>query len=135
MAISRWKVTNGYRNSLFVTCPQYQLHYPRGEIVVPSKSAPGIWVFDTRESAAEYAERHEYKSPIILRVLPIGRAIKLKRYRPKSFGALTIRIFWKDLAKTIRASNHENDLCQLLSACTAAKLDGTLIYPAVRVMD
>jgi hypothetical protein len=133
--ISRWKVTNQFRDSLHVTLPEYRLHYRKDTIVVPSKSAPGIWVFDTRESAAEYARRLKSLSPKILRVLPIGCAIKLKHYRPNTFGALTIRIFWKDLAKTIRASGHENDLCQLLSACTAAKLDGTLIYPAVRVMD
>jgi hypothetical protein len=135
MPISRWKVTNGYRNSLFVTYPQYQLHYPKGEIVVPSKSAPGIWVFDTRESAERYAEKFKYCFPEILRVLPIGRAIKLKRYRPRSFGHITIKAFWNYLAETIRHSDNEINLSMHLCCAAIANLDGTLIYPAVRVMD
>jgi hypothetical protein len=137
MPISRWKVTNQFRNSLHVTLPKYRLHYQKGTIVIPSKSAPGIWVFDTRESAERYVGRFIWHQgfPEILRVLPIGRAIKLKRYRPKSFGLSTIELFWEHLADTIHHSNSALDLQIHLCGSGITDLDGTLIYPAVRVMD
>jgi hypothetical protein len=134
MPISRWKVTDRHRYSLHVLQPKYRLRYPQGAVVVPSRRAPGIWVFDTRDSAEEYAIQFDDSQPKILRVLPIGRAIRLKRYRPRTFGTSTIEAFWKNLAETIRMSCSERGL-EVYLCNPVAELGGTLIYPAVRVLD
>jgi hypothetical protein len=136
MTISRWKVTTRERKSLYVENEQFQLTYRKGMLVVPSNSAPGVFVFDAKDSAERFAKdlRRVVK---ILRVLPVGRVIKLKGFRPTVFDNHTIYRFWRNISETIEASRS----CELLAehlGCGLRSidyLDGTLIYPAVRVMD
>ena len=111
----------------------------RAPLSSPPESAPGIWVFDTIDSAKKHVREYAPGSAKILRVLPIGRATKLKRYRPGSCDPETIETFWCYLAATIRHSDSKKALSMHLYgyviADAIAKLDGTLIYPAVKVMD
>jgi hypothetical protein len=136
MAISRWKVTTKDRRSLYVEDPQFRLTYYKGVLIIPPSSAPGIFVFDTKDSAERFAE-HELKAVKILRVLPIGRAIKLRGFRPAIFDNHTIYRFWKNLPETIKASKGNGSLAKHLGnpLLSIEYLDGTLIYPAVKVMD
>jgi hypothetical protein len=134
--ISRWKVTTKDRKSLYVEDPQFQIIYHKNTIVIPSHNAPGIFVFGTKASAERFV-RGRHRSAKILRVLPMGRAIKLKGFRPTDYGNRTIYRFWKSLPETIKASENHDCLAKYLRCGTfgIANLDGTLIYPAVRVMD
>ena len=139
MPVSRWKVTTKDRKSLYVKEARFRLAYPKGEIVTPSSAAPGIFVFDTRTSAELYIKGgfHYDLEPRILRVLPIGKAIKLKSYRPTFSDNATIFRFWRDISKTIKASGSQDLLSKHLrsSLTSIERLDGTLIYQAVKVMD
>jgi hypothetical protein len=139
MPVSRWKVTTKDRKSLYVKEARFRLAYPKGEIVIPSKSAPGIFVFDTRASAELYIKGgfHYDLEPRILRVLPIGKAIKLKSYRPTFSDNATIFRFWQDISETIKASENQDLLSKHLynSLTSIERIDGTIIYPAVRVVD
>jgi hypothetical protein len=136
MPISRWKVTTKDRKSLYVKDPQFQIRYHKNTIVIPSHNAPGIFVFDT-EASAERFVRGRHPEAKILRVLPMGRAIKLKGFRPTIYDNRTIYRFWKNLPETIKASENQDRLAKHLGydTCGIERLDGTLIYPAVRVMD
>jgi hypothetical protein len=136
--ISRWKVTTKDRKSLFSDRPGFQLTYPKGKIVVPPITAPGIFVFDTEDSAKQYIKGNIIDiKPRLLRVLPIGKAIKLRNYRPTHFDCDTIVLFWQNISETIKASKSSDSLAKYLghSILSIAPLCGTLIYPAVRVMD
>jgi hypothetical protein len=138
MSVSRWKVTTEDRKSLYVEDKQFQLTYRKGMLVVPSNNAPGVFVFDTKDSAERHiAAGGLYKIEAkILRVLPIGRAIKLKGFRPTAFDNHTIYRFWRNLPDTIKASKHSYLLyIHLGIESSVESLDGTLIYPAVKVMD
>jgi hypothetical protein len=139
MPVSRWKITTKDRKSLYVGDPGFQLTYQKGTIVIPQNNAPGIFVFDTKTSAELHIKDIEsyYIEPKILRVLPIGKAIKLKGFRPTTFDNLTIFRFWEDIAETIKASESQDLLSKYLynSLTSIERLDGTLIYPAVRVME
>ena len=117
--------------------PQFELEYLSGTTVVPPKEAPGIFVFDTKSSAEKYAQKFHKMHPMVLRVIPIGKAIKLKQYRPAACGAMIAKRFWEAITKTIKASSDRGILGMYLQIGqnNIADVDGTLIYPAVRVME
>jgi hypothetical protein len=111
----RYKVIDKNRNSFIVQEGPYCLHYKKGHITNALKNTIGVMVFDTIESAQDYAKglATEYK---ILEVDVRGR---MKKIKTVSSGAAT-----EDLDKFYDG----------LSINVMIPFPGTECYPRVKVL-
>lgn len=133
MAISRYKVVERGRNSFCAKKP-WAVKYEKGKIV-KGRNGTGVFVFETLDDAKRYNEKF-CNAGTIIRVLPIGRGFKPK-FRPANFANDTIKRFWADINITKRGCRNKLELANILRIhfMQVEDNDGTIIYPAVRVME
>lgn len=142
MAISRYKLVNGDRSSVFIKDHRWKLYYLKGKIVQPQQKNSLIFTFDTYENAKKFMIEHKMERTIsqdsfIIRVLPIGKGIKPK-LRPTTWHY--IHRFWNNWPNILKSINNHN-----LSGSHSHYFnfefeeyipnDGTILYPAVKVME
>ena len=134
MAISRYKVVTPNRESFFAN-RTWSIRYDKGSTVI-GRNGTGVFVFETRDDAEKYSSRFSFRAGKIIRVIPIGKGFKPK-YRPTCYSDNVIEKFWEDINSTKRGCNDRSRLANILRIAQhqITSNDGTIIYPAVRVME
>lgn len=153
MAI-RYKVVNQYRKSVFVDTLSRILRYDKGNIVKAHPDSLGIFVFKRKKDAEKFCQSPSIgHNRLILRVETIGKGRSLP-IRPTTFGVYDIIRIEKQKKRFLKINQRFKkldiiiDFCKyfngyrekdkvILNNLDGLKVlnDGTMVYPAVKVID
>jgi len=138
----RYKVVNLNRYSCFVNSSRYSLRYLKGSIVKAPKHTLGIFCFEKREYAEDFVKQARKSKYIfkIVKVETIGRGRKLL-VRPTVFCNNFINILSEDKKIFLRYMKEGIESLRTKISVPVHKnnfkfsYDGTMVYPAVKVLE